>query len=237
MRLRPSTAKMGPMSARTSAVGLTPALVVRSALDLMDEHGVEWLTMRRLASHLGVSAPTLYWHVKSRSELIDAAIDLALDGLATDPGDAPDWQTGMAEFMHTLRRHLTAHPCVTEMTKNRYPRSMHELTVRAVGTAWAMGLPPTQTAQTARLVIWQVIGFTTLENNIRLGTAYHEPLPADGTFSVTAPEGPEPTDDPAVDEHLAVLDLDELFDLDVRVFIAGLQRLHPGPGAAADEAL
>lgn len=231
---------MGTMSARTSAVGLTPALVVRSALELMDEHGVEWLTMRRLASHLGVSAPTLYWHVKSRAELIDAAIDLALEGLTTDADDAddaPDWQTGMSDFMHALRRRLTAHPCVTEMTTHRYPRSMYELTVRAVETARALGLAAPETARIARLVIWQVIGFTTLENNIRLGTAYHEALSATGTFRVTAPEGPEPTDDPAVDEQLAVLDLDELFDLDVRIFLAGLERLHPEAAAPTDGAL
>ena len=61
------------MARPTVAVGLTRVAVVDAALELMDAHGVDWLTMRRLADHLGVTAPTLYWHVRNRSELLDAA--------------------------------------------------------------------------------------------------------------------------------------------------------------------
>jgi AcrR family transcriptional regulator len=52
------------MAGRTVAVGLTSDQIVETAVALMDEHGQEWLTMRRLAEHLGVAAPTLYWHVR-----------------------------------------------------------------------------------------------------------------------------------------------------------------------------
>jgi AcrR family transcriptional regulator len=223
---------MGGMAGRTVAVGLTPEQIVDAALTLMDEHGPEWLTMRRLAEHLGVAAPTLYWHVHGRAELMDAAVDAALAGGRITTTNDPDWRVRVAEFMHGLRGRLTAHPWVTDVTRNRYPRSVHEMTLHAVDVAGAIGLDPQQTADCARLMIWEVTGFTTLENNIRLGTAYHEPTGAPG--SVYAVSAPTRTDDEAtrteVQRHLATLDVDALFDRHVQVFIAGLEALTaPGP--------
>lgn len=222
-----STAKMGAMAGRTVAVGLTREQIVDATLALMDEHGPERLTMRRLADHLGVTAPTLYWHFGSRSELMDAAVDAALDGGQITTSDDPDWRVRVAEFMHGLRRRLSAHPWVTDLTRNRYPRSVHEMTLRAVDVAAAIGLDPGQTAERARLMIWQVTGFTTLENNIRLGTAYHEPTgDRNATYTVAPPPGtddrPPLTD---VDHHLSTLDVDALFGLHVQVLIAGLEAL------------
>ncbi len=219
------------MTRPTVAVGLTRAAIVDAALELMDTHGVDWLTMRRLADHLGVSAPTLYWHVRNRSELIDAAIDRALDGFTSNFDASVEWREQVRGFMHSLRHQLTAHPSVTDMMRNRYPPSVHRLTLRAVEIVEAAGSNPVQVAERTRLMIWQVVGFTTLENNVRLGTAYHRRSgPASGpTYSVAAPPG---VDDESrsverspVGEHLAVLDLDALFHLNVEVFVGGLEAL------------
>ena len=222
------------MPGRTVAVGLTPEQIVDAALTLMDEHGQEWLTMRRLAEHLGVAAPTLYWHVRNRSELMDLAIDAALDAGDVTTSDDPDWRVRVADFMHGLRARLTAHPWVTELTRNRYPSSVHQMTVHAVEVATTIGLPAAETADRARLMIWQVTGFTTIENNIRVGTAYHEAAAGEvSTYTVSAPPGSEarpPTTE--IDEQLAVLDIDALFELQVQVFIAGVEGLlRDGPPA------
>jgi AcrR family transcriptional regulator len=222
-----STAKMVAMPRRTVAVGLTREQIVDATLALMDTEGPERLTMRRLADHVGVTAPTLYWHFRSRSELMDAAVDAALDGGRITTSDDPDWRVRVAEFMHGLRRRLTAHPWVTDLTRNRYPRSVHEMTLHAVDVASTIGLDPDQTAERARLMIWQVTGFTTLENNIRLGTAYHQPT-GDGTatYTVAPPqstrERPPLTD---VEHRLSTLDVDALFGLHVQVLIAGIEAL------------
>lgn len=52
-------------------MALTRDDVVTAAIDLLQEAGLDGLTLRRLASKLGVSAPTLYWHVKDKRELLD----------------------------------------------------------------------------------------------------------------------------------------------------------------------
>ena len=213
------------MAGRTVAVGLTPDQIVDATLTLLDQHGQEWLTMRRLAEHLGVSAPTLYWHVKNRDELMDLAVEAALDGGDVTTSDDPDWRVQIAEFMHGLRARLTAHPWVTELTRNRYTHSVHQLSVHAVEVASTIGLSPAETADRARLMIWQVNGFTTMENNIRAGTAYHLPTGTGSTFDVTPPASEADRDPTAVDAELAVLDIDALFRLNVQMFIAGIDAL------------
>ncbi len=45
--------------------------VVQTAIQLLQEVGLDWPTLRRLATELGISAPTLYWHVKDKRELLD----------------------------------------------------------------------------------------------------------------------------------------------------------------------
>ena len=45
--------------------------VVQTAIQLLQEVGLDGLTLRRLATELGISAPTLYWHVRDKRELLD----------------------------------------------------------------------------------------------------------------------------------------------------------------------
>jgi len=47
-------------------------VIARSALRLLDANGIEGVTMRTLAAELGVQAPSLYWHVKSKEDIFRA---------------------------------------------------------------------------------------------------------------------------------------------------------------------
>ena len=53
------------------AKGISRERIVDTALTLLDEQGIEGVTARALAQRLGVQAPALYWHVASKSEIID----------------------------------------------------------------------------------------------------------------------------------------------------------------------
>jgi TetR/AcrR family transcriptional regulator, tetracycline repressor protein len=84
-------------------------IVVEAGLKLLDEVGLEQLTLRRLAKELKIQAPTLYWHFKSKEALIDAVATLVLAEGA--PGLVPsksanDWKTWVNAFGIGLRQTL-----------------------------------------------------------------------------------------------------------------------------------
>jgi TetR/AcrR family tetracycline transcriptional repressor len=86
-------------------------LIVRAALDLLDADGFDQLSLRRLASHLGMHAPGLYWYFESKQELIDLmAREILGRGLAdlTRPGPATRWQDWMVELACAIRSALLA---------------------------------------------------------------------------------------------------------------------------------
>jgi AcrR family transcriptional regulator len=54
---------------------LTLERIVAEAVALLDEEGVGRLTMRRLAERLDTGSTTLYWHVKTKDDVLDLAMD------------------------------------------------------------------------------------------------------------------------------------------------------------------
>jgi TetR/AcrR family tetracycline transcriptional repressor len=82
--------------------------VLAGALVLLDDDGLEGLTMRKLAAHLGVQAGALYWHFQNKQALLDAIADALL---ADVPGPAPDgtWEQRLTELGQQLRAALLAH--------------------------------------------------------------------------------------------------------------------------------
>jgi TetR/AcrR family tetracycline transcriptional repressor len=74
--------------------GLDRDTIVTAALKLLNEVGLDGLTLRRLAQALGVRAPALYWHVRDKRELLDLmAARITLDCRPiTDPGPGETWQ-------------------------------------------------------------------------------------------------------------------------------------------------
>jgi TetR/AcrR family tetracycline transcriptional repressor len=94
-------------------VALTRHDVIAGAIDLADSDGLDALTLRSLAARLGVQAPTLYWHVRNKSELLDALADAIMDdvlaGLSPREPDM-DWREWMLEAAVGLRRDVLRHP-------------------------------------------------------------------------------------------------------------------------------
>ncbi len=87
----------------------TRATVMRTALRLLNEVGLDGLTTRRLAQELDVQSPALYRHFGSKRELLDhmaaAMVEDAFAHLAR-PGPGQDWAGWLAERARALRRSL-----------------------------------------------------------------------------------------------------------------------------------
>ncbi len=67
-------AHKGTGAARLGQPTLTAADWAEAALQLIAESGVQALTIETLASRLGVTKGSFYWHFKTRADLLDAAL-------------------------------------------------------------------------------------------------------------------------------------------------------------------
>jgi AcrR family transcriptional regulator len=85
--------------------------ILRAALELVDEGGLEALTMRRLGKALGFEAMSLYNHVANKEDVIDGMLELVLaeSELPTAAGDWVSAVRASAVSVHdALRRHRWA---------------------------------------------------------------------------------------------------------------------------------
>jgi TetR/AcrR family tetracycline transcriptional repressor len=83
------------------------AEIVRAALELLENGGLEALSLRRVAQTLGMHAPGLYWYIEDKQELIDLmAKAIVEEALADDhgPADGEGWESWLTEVAVRLRR-------------------------------------------------------------------------------------------------------------------------------------
>lgn len=80
--------------------------VVTKALALLDEVGIEGLTMRKLAEALKVQAPSLYWHFPKKIALLEAMADALLEPVGRGLPEAQPWEERLRVIAGDLRRAL-----------------------------------------------------------------------------------------------------------------------------------
>lgn len=93
---------------------LTRERVLRAGVELADRSGLSGLSMRKLATHLGFEAMSLYNHVASKQDLLEGMLDLVSGEVALpDPGTV-HWKDGLrriaTESHEVLLRHRWAGP-------------------------------------------------------------------------------------------------------------------------------
>jgi len=136
----------------TDRANLTPRAVVEGALSLADSEGLQAVTIRRLAKELGVTPMALYWHFRSKGELLDGMaarifeeVDLSVDASAT-------WQEQLRALFGSMLGVLRAHPSTAILLSTRTVSS--EGSLRATEVALDIlrrgGFSPTEATQIAR---------------------------------------------------------------------------------------
>ncbi|MFG2874818.1 TetR/AcrR family transcriptional regulator [Streptomyces sp. NPDC048337] len=89
---------------------LSRGSIARAALELLDEEGPQALKMRTLADRLGVRGASLYHHVASKDDVLDAVSELINEEIDLSPLDGPDWREGIAAYARGYRRVYLRHP-------------------------------------------------------------------------------------------------------------------------------
>ncbi len=98
---------------------LTRQRVLRAAIALADQRGIEALSMRKLGQELGVQAMSLYNHVANKEDLLDAITDAVVDEIDLPAPDA-DWKTAMRRSAISAHRVLRRHPWACELWTTRH---------------------------------------------------------------------------------------------------------------------
>lgn len=89
---------------------LSRAAIVREAIVMLDEDGIEALSMRKLGARLNAGATSMYRHVATKDELMELAVDEVLGEVTVPPADEEDWRTTVAGCAHSFRATALRHP-------------------------------------------------------------------------------------------------------------------------------
>jgi TetR/AcrR family transcriptional regulator, tetracycline repressor protein len=91
--------------------GLSKPAIVQAALDVLNEGGIDCVTVRAVARRLGVQAPALYWHVKDKQELVDEMATEMWRRLSDELLALPELsrRDRLTAFATILRRVLLSH--------------------------------------------------------------------------------------------------------------------------------
>ncbi|MEV7279048.1 TetR/AcrR family transcriptional regulator C-terminal domain-containing protein [Streptomyces sp. NPDC093111] len=87
---------------------LDPASVAETALSLLNERGLDGLTLRAIAQELNVQAPALYWHFKNKQALLDEMATVMYRRMVEDPDTRPPGDLAWQDRILAVNRGLRA---------------------------------------------------------------------------------------------------------------------------------
>jgi AcrR family transcriptional regulator len=140
---------------------LTRDRVVAEALTVISADGAQALSMRAIATRLGVVPGALYRHVRSKEQLYDLVLDAVLAEIDSQADPVAPWAVQVAVLAGRLRDAMEHHPGIAGLLKARDPVSPAALTLAEAFMAplCAAGLPGQQAGLAFRLVYDYTLGF------------------------------------------------------------------------------
>lgn len=153
------------------AAKLNRDVIARAGLRLLDKSGIEGVTLRALAAELGVQAPTLYWHVKSKQDIFRAmAVAITQDAAAlmtTADAGAP-WHDRLTSWAQALRQSIGSHRDGGRVFAGTFaPDPATFYVTEAALQAWQeAGLPLAEAARRTVLIRHFVVGFCIEEQEL-----------------------------------------------------------------------
>jgi len=160
-----------PKGTQRPRLPLSRGRVLRTAIDLADQGGIESLSMRKLGRELGVEAMSLYNHVANKDDLLDGLADI-LTGEIEVPANGDDWKGAMRRRAISAREMLTRHPWAggviesrtnVSPTRSRYAEAVVR-SLRQAGFSAEMAIHAFFTLDS------YIYGFAVQEQNLPSGT-------------------------------------------------------------------
>lgn len=209
---------------------LTQEAIVKTAIKVLDEVGLDKFSMRRVAEELDTGAASLYWHVGSKDGLFDLIFEEIIgEQLHEVPEPDPEhWQEQLKGVARTMRRAILRHRDIVQLSIGRIPMGPNALRMseRVLAILRSGGVPDELTVQSYLLLISVVNGFTldeagydqqgpegapAIDEAAQMVQTYFSSLP-DEQFSNLK----------ELAQHFAMTDQDARFDLLIDLFVDGI---------------
>ena len=154
---------------------LSKRTVTESALKLADADGLDALTIRKLAQHLGVTPMALYWHFRSKEDLLEGVAEQVWGEIDVNVDPTAPWWAQLQGMLESLVRVLRAHSSAAQLLlehekRNEAALRATEITLEILRDA---GFDPQHASTIARSALWTGITLVMSE------PGYHPELPAD----------------------------------------------------------
>ena len=145
--------------------------IVTTAIAMADANGLEQLSMRKLASELGVEAMSLYYHVPNKDELIDGMVDHVIAEM-TLPSFDDHWKVAARNRAISAHDVLMRHPWAIGIVDSRTNRTLDSLGYydAMVGTLLEAGFSIELALHALATIDAYVYGFCIQEVNLPLST-------------------------------------------------------------------
>jgi TetR/AcrR family tetracycline transcriptional repressor len=143
-------------TSETERTKLSRSAVVDRALALADHAGVDALTIRRLASELGVTPMALYWHFRSKEELIAGVADRIWGEIRTDVDRASPWPDQLRLMLESLIVVLRSHASASALllSSEKLGPSHWAATETTLDILRSAGFDPQHASEIARSALW-----------------------------------------------------------------------------------
>ena len=215
-----------PTPARRARV--TRDRIVRAAIDLADEGGIDAISMRRLGQVLGVEAMSLYKHVANKDEVLDGIADLVSAEIRVPDPTGP-WKQELRASAISAHEVLRGHGWASTLIESRVNAGPNRLRYldAVIATLRGAGFPLPVVARAFGLLDSHTYGFTLQEQAWAFDPADSPELAAE--MVATLPEGAYPNivamAQMVLEPGEGVID----FEFGLDLILDGLERLLPAP--------
>ena len=152
-------AESRPESPDGERARLSKQAVVDRALKLADADGLDALTIRKLAQDLGVTPMALYWHFRSKEDLLEGVAERVWGEVEVSVDAAQPWWSQLQKGLESLIGVLRAHPSAPRLLLEH--EKQNEAALRAAEAALEIlagaGFDPPQASEIARSTLWTAI--------------------------------------------------------------------------------
>jgi AcrR family transcriptional regulator len=155
---------MARPTARPARAPLNRERILRTAIELADEDGIEALTMRRLGRRLGVEAMSLYNHAADKDDILDGVVELITAEFEVPTG-LPDWKSSIRSGARSAHDVLLRHPWASSVIESRARSGPNRLRLldATIGVLTGAGFPMPVVIRTLMALDSHTYGFTLQE--------------------------------------------------------------------------